>query len=79
MANRRGKSGSTDRFDFGGFRITADGDHSHEIKRLASWKESYDKAQIMNSLLPDSDSNWGKPLDHSGMTYIKSIMIIQWK
>ena len=21
----------------------------------------------------------GKPLDHSGMTYIKSLMIIQWK
>ena len=28
-------------------------------------------AQIMNSLLPNSDFNWrkyGKPLDHSGMT-----------
>ena len=28
-------------------------------------------AQILNSLLPNSDSNWrkwGKPLDHSGMT-----------
>ena len=28
--------------------------------------------QIMNSLLPNSDLNWrkyGKPLDHSGMTY----------
>ena len=28
-------------------------------------------AQIMNSLLPNSDSNWRKqekPLDHSGMT-----------
>ena len=28
-------------------------------------------AQIMNSLLPNSDlnwRNWGKPLDHSGMT-----------
>ena len=28
-------------------------------------------AQIMNTLLPNSDSNWrksGKPLDHSGMT-----------
>ena len=39
-------------------------------------------AQIMNSLLPNSDSNWrkqGKPLDHSGMTSIKSLMIIQWK
>ena len=39
-------------------------------------------AQIMNSLLPNSDLNWrkwGKPLDHSGMTYIKSLMAIQWK
>ena len=25
-------------------------------------------AQIMNSLLPNSDLNWGKPLAHSGMT-----------
>ena len=28
-------------------------------------------AQVMNSLLPNSDLNlgqWGKPLDHSGMT-----------
>ena len=39
-------------------------------------------AQIMNFLLPNSDLNrrkWGKPLDHSGMTSIKSLMIIQWK
>ena len=39
-------------------------------------------AQIMNSLLPNSDLHWqkqGKPLDHSGMTEIKSLMIIQWK
>ena len=38
--------------------------------------------QIMNSLLPNSDLNWwklGKPLDHSGMTWIKSLMIIQGK
>ena len=37
-------------------------------------------AQIMNSLLPNSElnrRNWGKPLDHSGMTYIKSLTIIQ--
>ena len=39
-------------------------------------------AQIMNSLLTNSDLNcrkWGKPLDHSGMTLIKALMIIQWK
>ena len=36
--------------------------------------------QIMNTLLPNSDLNWrkwGKPLDHSGMTWIKPL--IQWK
>ena len=26
-----------------GFNITADGDCSHEIRRLAAWSESYDK------------------------------------
>ena len=39
-------------------------------------------AHIMNSLLPNSDLNGRKqkkPLDHSGMIYIKSVMIIQWK
>ena len=41
-------------------------------------------AQIMNSLLQNSALNWrkqGKPLDHSGITWIKSLMIIQsrWK
>ena len=28
-----------------GSRITADGECSHEIKTLASWKKSYDKAR----------------------------------
>ena len=32
MANRRGKNGSSDRL-FLGSKITADGDHSHKIKR----------------------------------------------
>ena len=39
-------------------------------------------AQIMNSLLQNSDLNWrkqGKPLGHSGMIKIKSFMITQWK
>ena len=39
-------------------------------------------AQIMNSLLPNSDLNWkkyGKSLEHLGMTEIKSLMTIQWK
>ena len=30
-------------FIFGGSKITADGDCSHEIKRLTLWKESYDQ------------------------------------
>ena len=30
-------------FNFGGFKITADGDCSHEIKTLTPWKESYDQ------------------------------------
>ena len=32
-------------FIFLGSKITADGDHSHEIKTLAPWKESYDKSE----------------------------------
>ena len=34
MANRWGKSGSIDRYFFLDSKITADGDCSHEIKRL---------------------------------------------
>ena len=30
-------------FIFGGSKITADGDHSHEINFIAPWKKSYDK------------------------------------
>ena len=30
-------------FIFGGSKITADGDCSHEIKTLALWKKSYDQ------------------------------------
>ena len=30
-------------FNFLGFKSTADGDCSHEIKRLAPWKKSYGK------------------------------------
>ena len=33
MANRWGNNGNNDRFYFGGSKITADGDCSHEIKR----------------------------------------------
>ena len=30
-------------FILGGYKITADGDCSHEIKTLTPWKESYDQ------------------------------------
>ena len=30
-------------FIFGGSKITADGDYSHEIKTLTPWKETYDQ------------------------------------
>ena len=30
-------------FIFGGSKITADGDCSHEIKTIAPWKKSYDQ------------------------------------
>ena len=46
MANRWGNSGNSERlyFFFFGFKITADGDCNHEIKkRLAPWKKSYDQ------------------------------------
>ena len=33
MANRWGNNGNNDRLYFGGSKITADGDSSHEIKR----------------------------------------------
>ena len=33
MANRWGDNGISDRLDFLGLQITADGDYSHEIKR----------------------------------------------
>ena len=36
-------------FIFLDFKITADSDCSHEIKTLASWKESYDKSSILKS------------------------------
>ena len=42
-ANRWGDNGNSDRLYFLGSKITVDGDCSHEIKTLASWKKSYDK------------------------------------
>ena len=44
MRNRWGNSGNSVRQIFGGSKITADGDYSHEIKRyLFLGKKSYDQ------------------------------------
>ena len=44
MANEDGETMETvSDFIFLGSRVTADGDCSHEIKRLTPWKESYDQ------------------------------------
>ena len=43
MANRWGNNVNRDRLYFLGSKIPLDGDCSHEIKRLALWKKSYDQ------------------------------------
>ena len=44
MTNRWGNNGNSERFIFLGSKITADGECSHEIKKmLAPWKKSYDQ------------------------------------
>ena len=42
MTNRCGNNENSERLYFLGYKITADGDCSHEIKTLTPWKESYD-------------------------------------
>ena len=36
-------------FIFLGSKVTAGGDYTHEIKRLAPWKRSYDQRSILKS------------------------------
>ena len=38
-----GKMETVTDFIFGGSKVTADGDCSHEIKMLTAWKKSYDQ------------------------------------
>ena len=45
MANRWATMETVTDFIFLGFKITADGDYSHEIKMLAPWKKSYDQSR----------------------------------
>ena len=45
MANRWWNSGNSGWLYFLGSKITADGDWSHEIKRLTPWKKSYDQTR----------------------------------
>ena len=51
MANRRGKSGNSDRYSFGGPKITVDDDCSHEIKKclLLGWKAMTDLDDVLKS------------------------------
>ena len=57
-----------------GFRITADGDCSHEIKTLAPWKKSYDQPRQcikkQRHYFPDkgsSSQNYGSSNNHVWM------------
>ena len=43
MADRLETAETVADFIFGGSKITADGDCSHEIKMLTPWKKSYDQ------------------------------------
>ena len=45
MTNRWGNMETVRDFIFGGSKITADGDCSHEIKTLTPWKETYDQTR----------------------------------
>ena len=43
MGNRWGNSGSSKIVYFGGSKVTADSDCSHEIKTTAPWEKAYDQ------------------------------------
>ena len=51
MGNRWGNSGNSVRFILGGSKITADGDCSHEIKRLL-----LERKAMTNSMLKNKDT-----------------------
>ena len=53
------------------FIIVLEAKDGKALYRQQTQDQELTGAQIMNSLLPNSDLNWreqGKPLDHSGMT-----------
>ena len=59
---------------FGGSKITADGDFSHEIKTLAPWNESYDqfrqhikKQRHYFANKDPSSQSYGFPISHVWM------------
>ena len=43
---QKGGSGCTDRFNFGGSKITVHGDCCHEIKTLDPWKNNHNKGSM---------------------------------
>ena len=49
MANKWGNSGNSERLYFGGSKITADGDCSHEIKRVLGRKVMTNLDSILKS------------------------------
>ena len=53
MANRYGNSGNSERLSFGGSKITADGDGSHEIKRC--WLLGGKATTNLDSILKSRD------------------------
>ena len=53
---------------FEGFKITADGDCSHEIKTLASWKESYDQPRQLIKKLTHYFANKGLSSQRCGFS-----------
>ena len=40
-------------------------------RNITKWELTV--AQMMKSLMPNSDLNWRKPLDHSGMTKLNTL------
>ena len=53
---------------FEGFKITADGDCSHEIKTLVSWKESYDQPRQLIKKLRHYFANKGPSSQSCGFS-----------
>ena len=56
-------------FIFGSSKITADGDCSHEIKRLTPWKKSYDSILKSRDIILPTKVHLVKAMFFSVVTY----------